>query len=583
MAMVINSNIQSLNAQRHLATSLEDQNRATERLSSGKRINSAADDAAGLAIANRMTSQVEGLNQAIRNANDGISLIQTAEGGLQEATSILQRMRELSIQSANGIYDGGNRDTLNAEVSQLKEELNRIGKDTGFNGLSILDGSLGEVSLQVGENSNQTVGLNISSLNTNKLGADGADLVGMALTAGLETFTGTTQELTINGDDITTLTAAANHAEALKALNDQVAGIEVSSFVEVVGDSTAAGGNGALQGADRLTITVASADSTGNNVFSIANTSSLQEVADKITEQGGGTVSASLNDDGKLVISAGENAASITIGGAGAGLTKTGLATGQTNASLKFTVTDSSIENINIAQGTAVATAGVLGLNRQENGAVMSNLETTAATALDADQLVINGVSIGAGDGTGTDIEQNIRAINEKTSETGVVAFETTVGSAQYLSLRSVDGGSIQIESGSGATGANKSNKDADVLADIGFNVSNEADSARNTVANIDISTAAGAQKAIDITTEALKQIDENRGELGAVSNRLSHTVSNLRNVAENAASARSQIMDSDFAEESANLSRAQVLQQAGNAMLAQANSRPQQVLSLLQ
>ena len=133
MALVINSNISSLNAQRQLASNAESLNTAMERLTSGRRINSAADDAAGLAIANRMTSQVRGLNQAVRNANDGISLIQTAEGALVESTNILQRIRELSIQSANGTYSDGNRSTLNAEVQQLVKELDRISETTTFN------------------------------------------------------------------------------------------------------------------------------------------------------------------------------------------------------------------------------------------------------------------------------------------------------------------------------------------------------------------------------------------------------------------------------------------------------------------
>ena len=585
MAMVINSNIQSLNAQRHLATSLEDQNRATERLSSGKRINSAADDAAGLAIANRMTSQVEGLNQAIRNANDGISLIQTAEGGLQEATSILQRMRELSIQSANGIYDGGNRNTLNAEVTQLKEELNRISTDTGFNGLSILDGSLGKVDLQIGENSNQTVSLDIDSINTKKLGANGGDLITAAMSADALTSLAGTTVFTINGDDVGSLTTAANHADAVRMLNDQIAGIEITSFVEVVGDTTTEGGNGALQaGVDSITITLGAADGAANTVINITDTKNMEDLARKITEAGGGNLTASVNDDGKLVLNS-ETAKSITVanGATGNGLTKAGLAAATTQASLRFDITDSSIENIEISQGTSLTTLQSFGLNTQLNGAVVSNQGSSAGTLV-ADQLHINGVSIGAANSTtATNIGKNIDAINEKTSETGVVAFEVTVGTQQRLALKNIEGGNVRIESGAGATGATKALRDADIFTDLGLKVTNEADSASNTVANIDISTAAGAQKAIDVTTEALKQIDETRGELGAVSNRLSHTVSNLRNVAENASAARSQIMDSDFAEESANLSRAQVLQQAGNAMLAQANSRPQQVLSLLQ
>ena len=170
MAMVINSNIMSLTAQRNLTMSQNDLNTSMERLTSGKRINSAADDAAGLSIANRMTSQINGLNQAVRNANDGASLIQTAEGALDESTNILQRMRELSVQSANGTYDSGNRATLSAEVKQLVAELDRIAETTSFNGLNILDGSLGKVNLQVGSEANQTIELSIAKMDSKSLG-----------------------------------------------------------------------------------------------------------------------------------------------------------------------------------------------------------------------------------------------------------------------------------------------------------------------------------------------------------------------------------------------------------------------------
>ena len=171
MPLVINTNVQSLNAQRQLVKSGDDLSQAMERLSSGKRINTAADDAAGLSISNRMTSQVRGLNQAIRNASDGISLIQTAEGALDETTNILQRIRELAIQSSNGIYNDSNRKTLDAEVQQLKAELDRIADTTSFNGQKLLNGSLGEVSLQVGAQSGEFIALNVGELSTSTLGA----------------------------------------------------------------------------------------------------------------------------------------------------------------------------------------------------------------------------------------------------------------------------------------------------------------------------------------------------------------------------------------------------------------------------
>jgi len=219
MPLVVNSNISSLNAQRQLLQSGAELDKASERLASGKRINSAADDAVGLAISNRQTSQIRGLDQAVRNANDGISLIQTAEGALEETTNILQRMRELSIQSANGIYSDTDRATLNAEVQQLKEEIDRISETTSFNGQNILDGSLGEVALQVGSEANQTIGVDIQGFSTTSLGGSGGDIIGSAV----GTAAGVTElsdlaggdELVINDVAISSLSTATTVNEAL--------------------------------------------------------------------------------------------------------------------------------------------------------------------------------------------------------------------------------------------------------------------------------------------------------------------------------------------------------------------------------
>ena len=576
MAMVINSNIQSLNAQRHLNNSLDAQNTATERLSSGLRINSAKDDAAGLAIANRMTSQVQGLNQAVRNANDGAALIQTAEGGLEEMTNIMQRMRELSVQSANGTYSSGNRTTLNAEVDQLKQEIDRIAETTSFNGQEILSGKLGEISLQVGDQANQTIAIDIAGLSSNKLGGNGGDLIGAATAATLLTNLITTSGgLTINGDVTTIFNATinvSNQEEAVNALNASVAGVEISSFVEIEAD-LAAGGTGALSGIDSLTITVAGHDAAGqNNIFDISDTKDLTDLVDKINAAGGDKLSASLNDAGRLTLFS-DKAASITIGGNGVGFTKAGFTNGTVqNAQLKFEITDSAIENIDIQAGTLAAG---LGLNDSTDGTIRGATAATV-TQLAADQLFINDVEVGASSAAG--VAALVIAINRVSSETGVVA-----GGVNSVTLTSSEGKSISIESGASVTGATDQIRDVALAAATGLHVTNEATSTSSTVASINISTAEGAQRSIGILDDAIEQVSETRGDLGAISNRLDYTTRNLSNISENAASARSSIMDADFAAESANLSRAQVLQQAGNAMLAQANSRPQQVLSLLQ
>ncbi|SEG58583.1 flagellin N-terminal helical domain-containing protein [Marinobacterium lutimaris] len=577
MAMVINSNIMSLNAQNQLTKSQNDLNTSMERLTSGKRINSAADDAAGLAIANRMTSQIRGLDQAVRNANDGQALIQTAEGALDETTNILQRMRELSIQSANGTYDSGNRATLNAEVVQLQEELTRIAETTSFNGQNLLDGSMGDLILQVGSEANQTISTTIGKLDAEGLGGTAAgDVVGTeasgTLLAGL-TALNSTGTLTINNQSVGDLSDSANLQEALDTINSNISGVEVSAFTEM---TAADEGTGVIRGTAVLEINLIGPGAESNQL-QITDTGSMEELVAKINEQGEGMISASLNEDGKLQLTS-ETGATITVtdgtGGQAAGLTDGADVT--QNAQLSFTITDSNVDSVDIGTtGTVTSTMlTAVGVQTRDGG------EITGFTIADADvadivegDLVINGVEIGAVDAGADGAEQadNLAdAINEKSAETGVVA----TAASGVLSLKTVDGSEMSIsfrEDGTAST------------ATTGLLETNDADSVGNSVADIDISTVAGAQKAIDILDEALEQVSSIRGDLGAVSNRLDSTMTNLSNISENQAAARSRIEDADFAKESANLSRAQVLQQAGTAMLAQANAQPQQVLSLLQ
>jgi flagellin len=258
MSLVINTNVASLNAQRQLGGSGMALDRATERLSSGQRVNSAKDDAAGLAIANRMSSQVRGLDQAVRNANDGVSLIQTAEGALQESTNILQRMRELAVQSANGIYSDADRSTLNAESKQLKAELDRIASTTSFNGKNLLDGSLGTTKLQVGTQAGQTMDLNVGNFNTGSMGGAAADIVGAAATGGLASLTAMVAATwTINDVAIRTLadaSAGTRLDQKLSSINADLdgKGATVSTMVEA---KAATAGSGVLvTGTSQITI-----------------------------------------------------------------------------------------------------------------------------------------------------------------------------------------------------------------------------------------------------------------------------------------------------------------------------------------
>ena len=585
MALVVNSNNSSLNAQRQLMKSSQELNNASERLSSGKRINSAADDAAGLAISNRQTAQIKGLNQGVRNANDGISLIQTAEGALDESTNILQRMRELAIQAANGTNAVIDRTTIDAEVQQLKQELDRIANTTAFNGQTILDGSVGEVSLQVGADANQEIKFTLSNADSKSLGGNlGGDVVGTSMgiavsaAANLVTGVASVGTLSINGQDVGDLSSADTMNQLLDTINGKVSGVQASSFLET---TASASGTGVLRGA--ATMTLAMEDLNGNvQSYVIAETGSMNELVTRINEVTAGTIQASLNEDGKLALSA-QTADNIAVTyGTGATVANTGLAASTYRAQVSFEITDSSITDVDITlqstdtgaatinQARTTALSSAFGIQTRKDGDITGNLNS-AQTAITEGHIVINDIAlsgIAAGANASAHATNIAAAINAKSSLHNVVA----TANAGILSLNSVDGTEISLDfAGTSAT-----------LATTGLTESNSATGSGGSVADLNVSTAAGAQKAITVIDKALEQVNSQRAELGAVNNRLDFTVSNLTNVAENTSAARSRIVDADFAAETANLSRAQVLVQASQAMLAQANARPQQVLSLL-
>lgn len=468
MALVINSNIQSLNAQRNLTLSQGDQNTAMERLTSGKRINSAADDAAGLAISTRMSSQIRGLDQAVRNANDGISLIQTAEGALAESSNILQRMRELAIQSANGIYSDGDRSTLNAEMGQLVSELDRISQTTSFNSQNILDGSLQDVKLQVGAEANQTISFSISATDTSSLGlgATSSDLSGGRLgdlsdlqltdsTAGAVGFSD--GDVLINGTSIGSFDGSSDSLDDLMAsINDSGAGVTASAVNVIEADGT---GTGVL-GSDTLTIRVygndsvaADTDGTSYTDYSITGTTDLDDLVETINTKTGGRVEASLNDSGNLVLSnaegesialgidankdlatvlglsataesnqggfdASDDAGAFGVSG-GVGAFDSAVFTG----SLVLESDDNSAIAITTGANGVAADLTNLGFVEVTAGTVQGGaLDSTAqGTALAAGDLAINGVSIAATDAS-EGLQGKVDNINDVSADTGVVA-----------------------------------------------------------------------------------------------------------------------------------------------------------------
>ncbi|MCO4758792.1 MAG: flagellin, partial [Oceanospirillaceae bacterium] len=470
MAMVINSNIMSLNAQRNLTSAQNEQNQAMERLTSGKRINSAADDAAGLAISNRMTSQINGLNQAMRNANDGISMIQTAEGALDESTNILQRMRELSVQSSNGTYTEGNRDTLNAEVQQLVKELDRISETTSFNGQNILDGSLGKIELQVGSESNQTIGFEVEAMDakTLGLGSTSSDVLGAAFSEAAVSISD--GDVEINGQSIGAYDGATEDlSDLVDTINTNVNGVTASTYAEAASTTV---GSGILEGAASMTIAVTETD---GNSFSIevSDTQSMDELVDKINEAGGGRVSADVNDEGKLVLSS-NIAASIAV-------TDTSDASGDLDGNTynaQLALSSDNGDPIEITRGTTGTLADLNSMGFRESGqqGVIEGAGITsdnAAAAWGVGDVSINGVQI---DETDTDsLIGKLDAINASSEETGVTAnaFATST-----LDLGNVNIASAFEDAGSDLTvnGVNFDLNGATTLEELATKFNDESD-----------------------------------------------------------------------------------------------------------
>ncbi|WP_312315738.1 flagellin [Stenotrophomonas sp.] len=412
MAQVINTNVMSLNAQRNLSTSGSSLATTIQRLSSGLRINSAKDDAAGLAISERFSTQIRGLDVAVRNANDGISLAQTAEGAMVEIGNNLQRIRELSVQSANATNSDSDREALNSEVKQLVSEIDRVSRQTNFNGTKLLDGSFSGALFQVGADSGQTIGIN--------------------------------------------------------------------------------------------SIVNASSSSLGGSQF----------------------------DKNSLTIAP----AAVT---AGQGLKITGM---------KVTGSD----------GTAIDLAEI-------------NVKATGTTAADMQNAAAKAVA---------------SAINEKMDQTGVYA-EVDKTDATKINLTAIKdstnaSGAFQAFTVTTGTWADTAATPAAKTAPT-FTVSAAAPATKSYAAGLDISKVAGAQQAIDVVDKALKAVNSSRADMGAIQNRFTSTIANLNTTSENLSASRSRIRDTDYAKETAELTRTQILQQAGTAMLAQANQSPSSVMSLLQ
>ncbi|MBB1271643.1 flagellin [Psychromonas sp. SR45-3] len=567
MASVVNTNVMSLNAQRQLGKSQSTQNEAMERLSSGLRINSAKDDAAGLAISTGMQSQIKGINQAVRNANDGVSMAQTAEGSMDEMTNILQRMRELSVQSANDTNSADNRASIQKEVDQLSSELDRIAETTEFNGTKLLNGTAGETTLQIGANSGQTLSFSIDSVTTNDLGLNG-NLNKGDLNGGRVTGLITKDKIDVNGVTIGAATAITNN-DALSnanAINEKTAetGVTANAYNVVQGSGT-----DSTTGKEVTGITTGMSIQVGaGDAVTLGATSSMGNLVDTINRDVAG-VTASLDDEGGLLLTNDTGEDIIVTGGDAA---TTGLTAATYKGNVSLTSADGSAISVNDfekpGQGANTGVAGFLA----SNGAGSISTGSTTATpgaVVATDKIQINGVDLVAS--LATTSGAMATEINKLTEQTGVTATANGTG----LTFSSADGSAVEITSGAGGEVAQKA---ALTKLGMGGGMGGKVVDSLGT----NVKTAAGATNTIDLIDSALSQISESRAGLGAIQNRLGSTISNLENVSQNLSASNSRIQDADFAAETSKMSKAQILQQAGTSMLSQANASAQSVLSLL-
>jgi flagellin len=471
MALTINTNIMSLNAQRNLGASQTKLASAIERLSSGNRINSAKDDAAGLAISTRMTTQINGLNRAVQNANDGISLSQTTESALDEVTNNLQRIRELAVQSTNASNSDSDRAALDAEVQQRLSEVTRIATQTNFNGMKVLDGSAQNLSFQVGANVGEVINVGLNQ-------GMKANQVGQLATGSI---------------------AAATFPKGLTL---------------AAGDLTVKVGAGAA-------VNVAA-----------GNYGSVSDLAAAINKAAGSNVAAVDGTTGELAVTADATNA-IAFGG-----------TAQTALGLPATVAVST---------TGASTAAV--------AATKTSIDLVAGDA----SFTVGGQSF---DLTGSfkSMQDVADAVNSKSGK-GINAYVSTDGSLKFSSASDI---SVTVKAGSGA-------------ATLGLTTQTDAVSTTQTLADSSVKTVDGANDTINHIDAALQSVSNLRSTLGAVQNRFESTISNLQNISQNLTSSKSAITDADFAQETANMSSAQILQQAGVSVLAQANQSQQIVTKLLQ
>ena len=681
---VINTNLSAVAAQNSLRTSALNQTTAMERLSSGIRINSAKDDAAGLAISMRMTANIRGLNAAIRNANDGISLTQTAEGALASIGDNLQRIRELAVQSANTGNNDTDRAALNTEARQLVSEIDRIANNSQFNGIKLLDGSFQNQSLQVGagNDANDRIAISIGSAKVSALGigsnssyskvlTQGTSVSNVALAAGTLSINGaqigasTSDGVSYTNADSSAIAKAAaiNAASGLTGVTATVSKTEVTGVAATTFDTVAAGqvmingvdiGEiGASQNAvergvqtaaainaktSQTGVTASASTSTGALTLSAADgrnitvstTTAGGDATGLITTKTGSAPTAGTTGAFKLNgveiaayvppaaltvsttqgTSAVTEVSDITFGAltAGQSLTVNGLTYTAGTAGTTAAETAAAFASISAAKTAAEMTSTVntaAAAKGTYTGAWAAGFTSAAASGAGVDHVVVTATGVGVK----TDVYSAAGSqgaalrdmINAKSTQSGVSAATDATG-ALTLSAVASDGRGLEItgtvtntgltvQAGSKTAkitlstngdkgiviGGNAGAESTGQSANRGFNASVLSSSG-----GVDLSTAAGSQAALSVLDKAINTVTDSRASMGAYQNRLTASVANLELTSMNLQASRSRILDTDYAKETTNLAKAQIIQQAATAMLAQANQSAQSVLSLL-
>ncbi len=547
MALSVNTNITSLGVQKNLNKASDALSQSMNRLSSGLKINSAKDDAAGMQIANRLNNQVKGLNVAIANANNGVSIAQTAEGAMQESTNTLQRLRELALQAANGDKSDADRVSLQQEFTAKVGELNRIASTTTFGGRNLLDGSFNNVAFQIGANANETISFGMTDISSTALKgnyseakANGAAMAGLTATS-----TGSPLSAGVTGTAVTALTAAATFTINGSTIN-LATGATGADAAKAINDAGISGVSATVDSGNKLTVKSANADLViaGGGATSVGLTAATTKAEDTLVAAG--TIKVNGQDVPMLAT---EKVSEI--------LTKIKAVAGIADAKItngRVEVTSKDGKDVVLANKTSGALSQ-LGLS-----------SGTSQAKLDADTSVsLNGVEVKFKKGDTSDAI--VSSINS--ASTGVTASKNADGTLALFADKN-----IVIADGSAGTGLTKLGLTAGTTTAVTLETS---------VSDLNILSAASSQQAIQALDDAMQQIDSQRSQLGAVQNRFASTVANLQSISQNSSAAKGRVEDADFASEAAELTKQQTLQQASTAILSQANQLPSSVLKLLQ